>query len=303
MILTGASRHQCITQPLRLWWFLFLLISAAGSALAESRGIFWEVRSGAGVAWVLGSVHMANDDFYPLRPEIESAFERSPVLLVEMDDQRLALAEQQKILQETIMLPAGTTLSSVVSPDTLKQIETTARELGMTMAMLEPFRPNFVAIMLASNQALSLGYSPELGIDAVLLAKARGSKQIEEVETFREQMELLAHLPADDLSLQESLATLKESEVFWRRMEAAWKAGDEQALYDAAIGEPLAETPELTPYYEALFFKRNRRMADATAACVQQHRECFVVVGAGHVSGPGSVITYLREAGFEATRP
>ncbi len=278
---------------------LLLCCSITSHLSAQTQGIFWQADYKEGTAYLLGSVHFGNANFYPLADHIMQGFADSKVLLVEMDDQKVSPQEQVAIMQSTVLYPPGDGIERHLSAATRKLLKHRLEELGIPLASVQQFRPGFLMITMAAMQAISLGYTPELGVDLHFIQKARGNKPIEQIESFRQQMELLANLPEDDAMIRDNLEQLDENEELWRKMEQAWRQGDDDRLYQLAIAEPLAEYPELQPLYEALFFKRNQNMANAVGQCVKTHGVCFVVVGAGHIVGERGIVDILRKEGVK----
>ena len=214
--------------------------------------------------------------------------------MVEMDDKKLSLIEQQKVLTKYATYPAGESIRNHLSEKTLKILETELSRLGLPLGQLENFKPGFIMLTAAAVQAIQLGYKPELGIDQHFLTQARGKKQILEIESFQQQIQMLDELPVDEESVMETFSTMKGNEAIWKALVQAWIEGDDQTIYQEAIAKPLAETPKVKPLYDLLFFKRNEKMASATAECVETHKLCFVVVGAGHLVGPGGIVDLLK---------
>jgi len=271
----------------------------AQAAPQEVKGLFWKAESPKGSAYLLGSIHFGREDFYPLRNNIMQAFESSPVLLVEMDDQRVTLSEQQKILMSTVAYQPGDSLQQHVSSKTLDLIEERLKEFGVPLEAVQKFRPGFVGIMLAGMQASALGYVPEKGIDYYFMNLARGKKPILEMESFQQQMNLISSIPEDDLAIRETFAQMDDYRSMWKDMESAWVNGDAERLYQVAIAEPLMESPEFKPVYDVLFYQRNGPMADKVEQCIARYQTCFVVVGAGHLVGADSVTNKLGKRGYK----
>ncbi|WP_020406182.1 TraB/GumN family protein [Hahella ganghwensis] len=283
------------------WCLGIVLLSLATTIWAaenSKKGLFWKAESSAGTAYLLGAIHLGNDSFYPLRADIMSAYEESPVLLVEMDDQAIPVQEQQKIMMETVAYPPGESLQQHVGAETMSAIQKRLDEFGVPLQAVQQFRPGFVAMMLASVQAMRLGYIPEKGIDFHFMGLARGKKPILQMETFRQQMEFMTAIPEDDEAIRETIEQMDDYAEMWEEMQAAWVTGDADRMYRVAIADPLEESPEAAPIYDVLFYQRNGPMADSVQQCVKEHKTCFVVVGAGHLVGDGSVVEALTEKGF-----
>ena len=77
----------------------------------------------------------------------------------------------------------------------------------------------------------------------------------------------------------------------------AWEGGNPDAL--AHVLFERAEDPTYKPFYEALFYTRNRQMTDKVAAMLDQPETHFVVVGAGHLVGEEGILSLLARRGFQ----
>jgi uncharacterized protein YbaP (TraB family) len=56
---------------------------------------------------------------------------------------------------------------------------------------------------------------------------------------------------------------------------------------------------KFSPFYQRIYSDRNVRMASQVEQFLQKKRKMFVVVGAAHLVGPGSVLGLLRKKGFQ----
>ncbi|HLP31658.1 MAG TPA: TraB/GumN family protein, partial [Geothrix sp.] len=81
---------------LRCWrptlLILIVLVLWGSSCLAAGRGLFYVVRSPLTTAYLFGSVHLGRSDFYPLPPQVEQAFARSDLLVLEVDPAAMSSA-------------------------------------------------------------------------------------------------------------------------------------------------------------------------------------------------------------------
>src|SRR5437879_297558 len=77
------------------------LLAAQAPAPAPARkALFWTATAENNVVYLLGSVHVGSRAMYPLAPEIEAAFERSTVLIEEIDLSRLDMQKIQRLVQQ-----------------------------------------------------------------------------------------------------------------------------------------------------------------------------------------------------------
>jgi uncharacterized protein YbaP (TraB family) len=100
-------------------------------------------------------------------------------------------------------------------------------------------------------------------------------------------------------SLRQTLEQLPELQAMVTKAFDAWRAADTNAL-DALLVAPMRK--EFPKLYERLFVERNRRMADAIAGYLEGNGSVFVVVGTGHLVGPNSVLTFLKQRGLTSTQ-
>ena len=81
--LAGMRKHA------PLCWFPKTEVAQTGG-----RGFMWEVESNGNTVYLVGSMHIADDSFYP-RPEFEEAFAEADYLGVEIDISKAADEEQR----------------------------------------------------------------------------------------------------------------------------------------------------------------------------------------------------------------
>lgn len=298
------SQHKS-PRPLYLISITFLLfLSSAFATAAEDRGIFWVAEKNDRQVYLLGSIHLATADFYPLRAEILQAYEASEGLVVEAD---ILAAESDLQLQQQIMreslYPQGQSLRDELSPGVYQQLLDWLNRKQLPEALFMRQRPAIAMITLSMMEMQAHGLDPTLGIDRHFLKRAhQGGKPIFELEGTLQQLKLLNELENPNLLLQQTLEQLQEIKTFVPQLTSAWKAGNEDTLYALVIADGLEEHPEYQDLYETLFFTRNRNMADKIAALSKSHRKLFVIVGAGHLVGSKSVIDALKTQGYSLKR-
>jgi uncharacterized protein YbaP (TraB family) len=280
----------------------------AGAAVAEAgeRPLFlWTARSDSTTIHLLGSVHVGSEEFYPLAPAIEEAFESADVLAVELDmsDSKVAL-ESGYLLMQKASLPEGVTLRNRISAETWQALQAYLRERRLSPATYDRLRPGAVAMFLALSEMQRLGFDPRLGVDLHFLERARArGLRIESLETVSEQVEALmsGDLLTDELLLQESLAQTDSLGAIFDGMVAAWQRGDVAAI-EALITEQMLEDPRLLAFHDRVLVDRNRRLAERIASRPRAGETWFVVVGAAHLVGETGLPTLLAERGFEVTQ-
>ena len=84
--------------------------------------------------------------------------------------------------------------------------------------------------------------------------------------------------------------------VHFAAAQEAWKKGDADGLARALL-EPM-RTDEYQALFDSIFLQRNRRMSEAVKGYLSISETRFVVVGSGHLVGPGGVVDLLNRAGY-----
>ncbi len=278
-----------------------LVLWAAPADTGEGRTVMWTFQGEKGrEVHLLGSIHMAQQDLYPLPESIEQRFAGSAVLVVEADVTRFASAIQEKILSRG-MYPSGERLEENISPKTRALLESR----GVDMQEAGSMRPWLLAMTLQLKMLQSLGYEQQYGIDVHFLGRAaeRGM-DIVELETIEEQIELFATLSEadEDRFLVYALTEIDTMSATAGEIFRAWTDGNVEYL-ESLIFKTYRDNPALTPFFDALFQERNRKMARTVKRFLQTPGEdVFVVVGAGHLVGPKGIVSVLEHDGFQFQR-
>lgn len=276
--------------------------ASSAAAPVASRAFLWEVtRPGAPdkPLFLTGSVHLGKPGQFVFPLSMELAFSRSQALVVELDPDKASSQRLQGLVMHLGLLTPPDTLDAHLSPETRALLPVALQHVGLPLAAIERMRPWMVSLTLDVMDLQKAGYTQEGGIDQMLLERARGHMTIVELETPEEQIHVLAGFPdaLQDLMLREQLQSASSSEEGLERISQAWQRGDAEAL--AALLFDNKDDPTYAPYYEALFFQRNRRMADKLTALLDSPRTHFVVVGAGHLVGQEGLIELLTRRGLQ----
>jgi len=289
--------------PVRSLWRALLCLALACSALAAHAKLFlWEAEHDGQKVWLLGSVHVGRADLYPLAEPIESAYKQAGTLAVEADVTDVASVAA---LVPMTALPPEQTVPQLLNAKQNKQLDRTLKRLGLSHAVADHLKPWFLAITLSALEMRQQGFDADAGIDLHYLtaAKAEG-KQVVQLESAESQFKVL-----DSLSTEDSIALLDSSiaptaehnfKHQFDRMIKAWKTGDTVAMRKI-IDEDSGHDAASRRVNDKLFTERNRTMAEKIAALADTHAP-LVVVGAGHLAGPGSIIDLLRARGFRVTQ-
>jgi uncharacterized protein YbaP (TraB family) len=246
-------------------------------------------------------VHVAKTDIYPLNGYIENAFASAARLAVEVDITGIDQSALQKKLLELGVLPPDRTLSGELGPDAAARVKEKLAGLGMSIGVFERFKPWVVYMTIASIDLAELGFGAENGVDLHYLGRA-GDREIVELESMDSQLDLLAGFTDEEqrallLEYLDESAKLPEetAELF-----DAWMAGDDPRLAALFTGHE-GDSDVSRRIEEVLLRKRDAEMAKKIRGLLQRPGTSFVVVGAAHLSGSGSIVDLLGKAGYVVT--
>lgn len=257
------------------------------------------VEDGDSRVYLLGSVHVLPDGALPLPPHVEAAYADASVLAFELDLDEAAAGAQTMI--------AGAmdeeTLAEALTADQRAVVSDAVAALGMPAGALDGFEPWFVGLTYGVGVLQRSGFRVEAGgVDAHFFARAGADgKERVAFETVALQTAAFDDLPteAQVTFLLESVALSPDSSAAqFQGLLDAWAAGDDDGL--AALMNDNLTQPEV---FDALLVGRNRAWVPQIEALLARDGEnALVVVGAGHLVGPQSVVAMLREAGYAVER-
>lgn len=275
-------------RPLGLCLALFSV-----GAVAETS--VWKVSKGNDFIYVAGTVHLLPASEYPLPSAFNDAYRQADSLVFEAPLPE-TMAEQQKMLA-TLQYPAGQTLSKQLKPAVRNELAQYLQELGVPLAMVDGYKPGFVAMQLTLIEMTKAGLSGD-GVDKHFLTQAKSAgKPLQYLETLEFQIDLIAKIGEEnpDEFIKLSLAEAKDSSNMLKKLIKAWRAGDMDFI-DHEVLRKAKKDDERT--YRMMFSDRNQRWLPQLQQMFEQPGHELVLVGAAHLPGDEGVLTMLRQAGF-----
>jgi uncharacterized protein YbaP (TraB family) len=279
---------------------LLCVVLASPVWAAGERLLAWQIQGQNAQVVLLGSVHMAYPEIYPLRDALEQAFAEADKLVVEVDIGGANTLAIQQLMLERGMLPEGESLQQYLLPQTWADLQYYLSSRGLPVDMFARLRPGLVVTTLSSMRIAELGMRPELGIDRHFLDRAKDKKPIMELESVQQQIELLLAFPEPDLLISQTLVQLDEIDLYLRPIYDAWRAGDPQLLNRLLLVDEQERNPQFQPVYDLFFVQRNRAMTEKIDSYLRGKGSYFVVVGAGHLVGDEGIISLLLQRGYRA---
>jgi len=267
-------------------------------ATVTQKHCLWEVQTSTNKVFLLGSLHLLKSDAYPLAAEIENAYRLSPKVVFETDIGAMEDPAVQARMLSMAMYPEGQTLLQHIPPDMQKTLKKKMADLGLPLEHFVRFKPWFLAVTLTTLELQRLGFSPLSGIDVHYYGRAQSDeKELGYFESIDYQLGLLGKMSADNQQafLGQTLKDLEIAAEMADDMVAYWQNGQIEKLH-SLLFKSFEDYPEIE---NRLLLQRNKDWVKKIEAMLGGSENVFVVVGAGHLIGPQSVVDLLRQNGYK----
>ncbi|NMO97939.1 TraB/GumN family protein [Paenibacillus lemnae] len=276
--------------------------SETGPKYEGDGGLLWKVVHGKTTVYVQGTIHLGHEDFYPLAPEIEEAYERSNVILPEINMFEVEVDEEEN--NKMALFEDGKNLKDVLSQESYAKLSGIFEKNDMRIEDYENFQPWFVGSLLGelSNQESEL--APEYGVDLYFLKRAlEDNKKIVELETIESQYDVLSGFSMDTQVqvLEGTVAAFEDAANSLDQLGYHWIHNNNDAMVDQLSGSFEGFNDE---YQQQMNDIRNVNMANKLDEILQKDdgQTYFAIIGSMHVVINPSVPSELEEKGYEVER-
>lgn len=269
-------------------------------------GYLWKVVNGETTMYLLGSIHLGHEKFFPLATEIEEAFENSDVILPEINMFE-AEVDKEKI-NKMALFDDNTTLDDVLSEEFYAKLSDIFEAHGMPVETFNHYQPWFVEGLLADLVTKQSVLTPEYGVDLYFLKRAlENDKEIVDLETIETQYEVLSGFSMDTQVqvLQSYIETYEEQADWLNQLGYNWVHGNNNSNRDAFVKQLSDRLESVDKEYKEEFNDtRNINMANKLDEILQNDsgQTYFVMVGSAHVVIDPSVPSELEEKGYKIER-
>ncbi len=267
----------------------------------------WEVTSpdSEGKLYLVGTIHVGKEDTFPLREEIETAFDESDYLAVEFD---LVAYEQdmtaQISLAQSMIYTDGSTISDHIGEELYTKLRSLLTGYGLYNEIFDMYTPFMWYSLLQAALLEESSLDAQFGVDRTLIEMANTqAKEILEIESAESQTEMFMSF-SDELMILLLESGVEQADIYGESVDALydiWTKGGE--LPEEEYGELTEEEVELIEEYnKALMTDRNILMAEAAMDYLENDYEVFYAVGFAHMVGQDNIIDMLIEEGYTVVR-
>lgn len=280
-----------------------LLLSLALGVRAQ---LLWKV-SGHGLArpsYIMGTHHLAPLSITDSIASLPQVMEQTEQVYGEIVMDDAIRPEAIMKMQQAMVLPADTTLKSLVTPEQYDTIAAVVKQyLGMDLAIFNKVKPSAITtqLVVAAGVKLLKDFNPKEQLDTWFQEQVRkAGKKVGGLETIEQQFQVLYNsqpLARQALLLYCTAAHLDQSMDQALRMTRAYMKQDLDGVL-AAMEEKLGNACDGTPEeMDAMIYSRNENWAGQLPAIMKQASTLFVV-GAGHLPGPKGLLKLMQNQGY-----
>lgn len=239
------------------------------------------------VTLLAGSVHFLPEGT-ELPDELAKAYENKGALVIEANSD-----ECDNSLEE---LEEGTALQDLISDECLRRVLAAFEELGRAPEDAETLKPWACARWLQAAALERAGFSYKTGVDEQLRSRASGDgKPVHFLEPADTALKIFDAMPIEQQQkfINRTIDELDTIPEVMARMISAWRSGDDRAI---------ERITEKMPLGRLLLNLRNQIWTQGISKGLSAAPDALVVVGIGHLVGPGNLVRMLRNNGIKASR-
>ena len=291
---------------------ILLTLVLAAVTLAAPAQLLYKI-SGNGLAspsYIVGTYHLAPVSFVDSIPGIRQAMADCQQVYGELIMDEMQSPDSLAMMQQAMMLPEGTTLDKLLTPEEMKRLNAYMKELmGLDMTnpmiaqQMNKMTPSALstALSLLSFMKKTRGFNPQNQFDDYFQKEAaRQGKTVGGLETTLFQLNAL--FKSQTLERQKELLMCQVDNAAFMDETAdevirAFYAQDINAIkeaMDAKLNNSCDSRPEEE---DDLIYDRNADWAKKMPALMAAKPTLFAV-GAAHLPGERGVLHLLRLAGY-----
>lgn len=280
-------------------------LEAAQATTGPGAPAMWTLSDEDTTINIFGTVHLLRPDLEWRTDALDQAIADADTIVFEVD---MSSEEAQRAIATDFlargMYQDGRTLQEVLNDEDEAVISAAFDSIGVPLVAMNTFEPWMASVNLGVMKLVNDGYDPNSGVETVIEAEGKAAgKSFAYLETISQQADAFDLLSeADQIEmLYESALLLDDTTRMLDLLVDEWADGDV-----AGIGALMAD-PEGYGFteeaYDRLLVKRNEAWIPVIEEMLETPGSVLIAAGAGHFAGPDSVITMLRDRGYEVVGP
>ncbi|MEM9055123.1 MAG: TraB/GumN family protein, partial [Pseudomonadota bacterium] len=265
----------------------------------------WTLSDEDTTVYLFGTVHLLRPDLEWRTDAFNAAVSSADKIVFEVDMK--SEAAQSAIMTDFVgrgMFQDGRTLKGVLEDSDEAIISAAFDSVGLPIDAMNTFEPWMASMNLGIMKLVNDGYDPNAGVEMVIEEEAAAAgKSFGYLETISQQADAFDLLPEQDqiAMLYETALLLDESPRMLDLLVSEWAEGDLEGISALVYNPDGGGFTEAA--YESVLVKRNEAWVPQIEAMLDEPGIVFIAVGAGHLAGPDSVVTMLRDKGYTIEGP
>ena len=278
------------------------LVALLAAGAAQAQPPVWVAKDADSELVLFGSVHVLPPGLDWEPPALARALAAADDVWFELPVDAATEAETARLATELGVLPPDQSLFKLLTPKDAERLARVTAMYQVSPAVVDRLQPWLAEIALAGGAYRQAGADAASGVEKTLAAAARPQAERRAFETPAEQIAILSQAPRNEqiASLRQTLEEMETKPDQFVALVRAWMDGDVATLDREAIAEMRKAAPTL---FRILVTDRNVRWTQVLDQRLKGHGRTVVVVGVGHLIGPGGVPARLRALGYSVTGP
>jgi uncharacterized protein YbaP (TraB family) len=240
------------------------------------------------VSYLLGTMHVKDAKAFVRMKDMKTCIDECKVFATEFNLEEA----DASLTADGLNLPNGETLESLLGTKKYTKIrKIVGKAFGVDLDFFNTHIPIMVANVLTES---ILSEDMQSSLDESLWTYAKEQEKVMMgIETFAEQMDILAKIPMD-YQLKQLKEIAKSPKAFKKQIDkvATWFEDENiQQLYKS-VRKSAGKIKKI------MLYDRNINMVERVSQISQEQSLCFAV-GAGHLWGERGLISLLKEGGFK----
>jgi len=277
-------------------------IALAWTAPAWAKPPVWVAHGDQATVVMFGSVHILPSKLDWEPQALKDALSDADELWFEVPIDPGELLDTARMALAKGLLPPNESLSALLPDDAARvTLARAADGLNVPMFQLERLRPWLAELTLAQAAYAREGATADQGVERQL-ADAAPKAERHAFETAEQQIEMFAGgaLPDQVASLMDTIREIRDDPDAYSRLTRDWMASDLKGIDKDGL-QPMRKTsPAL---FKVLLTDRNAAWRETLLKRLRGKGKIVVVVGVGHLIGPGGLPQLLRESGVRVDGP
>jgi uncharacterized protein YbaP (TraB family) len=280
---------------------LLALSSPTIASAKTAHPALWELSDHDTTIYLFGTIHLLPDDYQWRSPKLDQAVNGSQQLIVETIIDQKDPTKLMSVLAGMAYERGLPPLAERVPAAKRDALAKAVKESGIPPAFLDQMKTWAAAFMLLGNQYRQMGLKGTGGVESILRDDFTGAgKPIGELESNADQLGFFDKLPetAQRALLEGSIEPSNDTVKEFNGMLKAWSSGNVAEIAHS-FDQELSGSPDLK---EALLRHRNLNWSKWIEQRMTEPGTIIIAVGAGHLAGPDSVISFLGKDGYHVRR-